>query len=1017
MKRALISLSLMTSLGAGRADVLISSWTPLFKGIDQAVGTNRPNTVFTNRGVIYTNTRLQVAHCVRVDLADPDVRLLATPPAPSPVPESRETLSLSIATFLRNYGLQAAINAGFYNANPGGSDPGSEGVSCEVYGLQICAGAVVSAADTAGRYASILFTTNKQPSYVFNNQPPGTNTAGIYTAITGYYPILSNGVNIGPDSLISVPDSYVHQAHPRSLIGTSQDRRYLYMMTIDGRQGGYSDGALDVESGYWLLRFGAWDAINLDGGNSTAMYVANASGNPLALNHSSYVSSGRERYIGSHFGVFAARLSPFITNLVVVPGIVNATIAWTTFSNATSQVEYGLTTNYGAFSVLDPTLVTNHSVTLTNLIAGSPYFFRVRSKVGTNEYMAASQFQTRDLIGVITVLPASVDASITWATSWEATSQVEYGLTTNYGSFSVLDPTPVTNHSVILTDLLAGSPYFFRVRSKVGTNEYMAVSQFQTRDLIGVITALPGTVDASITWATSWEATSQVEYGLTTNYGSFSVLDPTPVTNHSVILADLTAGSTYFFRVRSKVGINEYVAASQFQTRGLINDIATVPGFVSATVTWTTSAAGTSQVEYGLTTSYGTFSGFDPTLGTNHSMILTGLAPGSTYYFRVISRVESNEYSAVASFQTLPLPVGLIFDVTNSWKYSVSNFDGINWTALGFDDSNWPGGPGFLWADSRGANATIPLETTQMPTNPVGGWPFPTYYLRTHFNFGQNPVGATLTFSNYLDDGAVFYLNGVEIYRAFMAPSPTVISNADVSISYYCRDTGNATCPFVFSITGDLLTNLLVGDNVLAVEMHNYKLNSPDVTFGAALLYAALPLPVNQPPVAYDRGLLTPQDQPISLTRAQLLVGDYDPDGDPLSLTVNPVSAQGGVVSLTSTNVTYQPPLRFTGLDSFDYSLADGRGGVATAAVQIRVVSGAVPPPNHVAITLVSGGSSLRFSGDSGARYTVQRSTDLTAWTTLDTLTMPLYGLLEYEDLHALSGAVFYRVSRLTAGP
>ena len=722
MKRALISLALLTLLGTGRADMLFSSWTPLFKGIDHAVGTNRPNTVFTNRGVVYTDSLLQVAHCVRVDLADPDVRLFATPPAPNPVPESRETLSLSIATFVRNYGAQVAINGGFYNANPGGSDPSSEGVSCEVYGLQICTGAVVSVVDTGGRYASILFTTNKQPSYVFNNQPPGTNTTGIYTAITGYYPILSNGVNIGPDSLISVPDSYVHQAHPRSLLGTSQDRRYLYLMTIDGRQSGYSDGALDVESGYWLLRFGAWDAINLDGGNSTAMYVANASGNPLALNHSSYISSGRERYIGSHFGVFAARLSPFITNLVAVPGTVNAMIAWTTFSNATSQVEYGLSTNYGAFSVLDPTLVTNHSMTLTNLLAGSPYFFRVRSKAGTNEYMAASQFQTRDLIGVIT--------------------------------------------------------------------------------------ALPGTVDASIAWATSWEATSQVEYGLTTNYGSFSVLNPAPVTNHSVILADLTAGSTYFFRVRSKVGTNEYMAASQLQTRGLINDIAAVAGFVSATVTWTTSAASTSQVEYGLTTNYGTFSAFDPSVGTNHSVTLTGLAPGSIYYFRVISRVEPNDYSTAASFQTSPLPVGLIFDVTNSWKYSVSNFDGINWTARGFDDSAWPGGPGFLWADSRGPNATIPLETTQMPTNPVGGWPFPTYYLRTHFSFGQNPVGATLTFSNYLDDGAVFYLNGVEIYRAFMAPAPAVISNVDLAISYNCRDTGNATCPFVFSITGDLLTNL-----------------------------------------------------------------------------------------------------------------------------------------------------------------------------------------------------------------
>ena len=33
--------------------------------------------------------------------------------------------------------------------------------------------------------------------FIFKNLPPGTNTAGIYTAVTGYYPIVSNGVNFG----------------------------------------------------------------------------------------------------------------------------------------------------------------------------------------------------------------------------------------------------------------------------------------------------------------------------------------------------------------------------------------------------------------------------------------------------------------------------------------------------------------------------------------------------------------------------------------------------------------------------------------------------------------------------------------------------------------------------------------------------------------------------------------------------------------------------------------------------
>jgi len=39
------------------------------------------------------------------------------------------------------------------------------------------------------------------------------------------------------------------------------------------------------------------------------------------------------------------------------------------------------------------------------------------------------------------------------------------------------------------------------------------------------------------------------------------------------------------------------------------------------------------------------------------------------------------------------------------------------------------------------------------------------------FQFFAQPGGSNAHFSNYLDDGAVFYLNGVEIQRAFM-PAP-----------------------------------------------------------------------------------------------------------------------------------------------------------------------------------------------------------------------------------------------------
>ncbi|MGZ4729839.1 MAG: galactose oxidase-like domain-containing protein [Acidimicrobiales bacterium] len=56
---------------------------------------------------------------------------------------------------------------------------------------------------------------------------------------------------------------------------------------------------------------------------------------------------------------------------------------------------------------------------------------------------------------------------------------------------------------------------------------------------------------ALVTWATDEAATSQVDYGLTTGYGSTTTLDGNRVTAHSQSLGGLSANTTYHYRVRS----------------------------------------------------------------------------------------------------------------------------------------------------------------------------------------------------------------------------------------------------------------------------------------------------------------------------------------------------------------------------------------------------------------------------------------------------------------------------------
>jgi hypothetical protein len=56
-----------------------------------------------------------------------------------------------------------------------------------------------------------------------------------------------------------------------------------------------------------------------------------------------------------------------------------ATITWTTDQPSSSQVEFGTSATYGSLSVLNASLVTSHSVTLTGLTAGTSYNYAALS--------------------------------------------------------------------------------------------------------------------------------------------------------------------------------------------------------------------------------------------------------------------------------------------------------------------------------------------------------------------------------------------------------------------------------------------------------------------------------------------------------------------------------------------------------------------------------------------------------------------------------------------------------------
>jgi exopolysaccharide biosynthesis protein len=85
----------------------------------------------------------------------------------------------------------------------------------------------------------------------------------------------------------------------------------MILILVDGRQPNYSEGLTLLEFARLFAEFGAWNAINFDGGGSTTLAIQNEKGQPEILNCpvDNYIP-GRERPVANHLGITARRVTP-----------------------------------------------------------------------------------------------------------------------------------------------------------------------------------------------------------------------------------------------------------------------------------------------------------------------------------------------------------------------------------------------------------------------------------------------------------------------------------------------------------------------------------------------------------------------------------------------------------------------------------------------------------------------------------------------------------------------------------
>jgi hypothetical protein len=196
-------------------------------------------------------------------------------------------------------------------------------------------------------------------------------------------------------------------------------------------------------------------------------------------------------------------------------------------------------------------------------------------------------------------------------------------------------------------------------------------------------------------------------------------------------------------------------------------------------------------------------------------------ADGGGSSLQLIDPARDNERArnwAVATVDTNQVAQQLVV-ITNLWRYDqVSDLSAAAWTATNYNDTAWPQGLGLLYVETAPLPAPINTPLT-LGRN--------TYYFRTRFNFNGNPAAVALKLSTIIDDGAVYYLNGQEIFRLGMA------GGAVNYATFANRTVGDAALEGPFTVP---TTALRQGTNVLAVEVHQVTAGSSDIVFGCSLM-------------------------------------------------------------------------------------------------------------------------------------------------------------------------------------
>jgi hypothetical protein len=347
-----------------------------------------------------------------------------------------------------------------------------------------------------------------------------------------------------------------------------------------------------------------------------------------------------------------------------IPAGQPATLTWITTNAVSIVVDQGIgsVAASGTMSVF-PTATTTYTVTAKNDSA-------TVTAAATVMVTAAADTTPPVISGVTSSALTTTGATIGFTTNEPSYHQIEYGTTTAYGTLGALDSMLMTSHTQPLTGLTAGTQYHYRVRATdaAGSTALSTDFTFTTASVPPLLTATLTSSPASITSGSAstltWSTTNATSISINQAIGTVSAsgtrsVSPTATTTYTLTATNGTSSVT------ATASVTVTAPAALVITNPAADNLTQT----SARITWTTSAAANSRIDYGTTTAYGAFV-VDATPVTGHSLSLTGLSPSTTYHYRITSQAGAGAPVSPGdlSFSTsaVPVPAQLIDPASGS---------------------------------------------------------------------------------------------------------------------------------------------------------------------------------------------------------------------------------------------------------------------------------------------------------------------------------------------------------------